>query len=57
MKYLEKFLPLARDESKVERQEHPDKCKGQWVVDREVTAANREACEVLVKFGNFRISD
>ena len=52
---LWKFLPLGRDESKVERQEHPTAAPGTWVVDRPVTPENRDACDLLVKFGNFRI--
>lgn len=58
MPRLEKFLPLARDESVVERQEHPDKSKGQWVFASEIrTRLERTHAETLCKLGNFRIID
>lgn len=55
MHVLMKFLPLARDESVVKKQEHPANTKGQWVEDREVTPDNRSACELLCRLGNFQI--
>jgi hypothetical protein len=57
MARLQKYLPLARDEDKTEKQDQPTAAKGQWVNDREVTPENRSACELLCKFGNFRIID
>lgn len=58
MPRLEKFLPLARDESVVERQEHPDKSKGQWVFASKIeTERERTHAETLCKLGNFRIAE
>lgn len=54
---LQKRLPLARDESKVERQEHPIAAQGEWVDVAEVTKDNQDHCDLLCKFGNFRIVD
>jgi hypothetical protein len=55
MHVLMKFLPLARNESVVEKQEHPANARGQWAIAYKVTAENRDFCEFLCRFGNFQI--
>ena len=54
---LQVFLPLGRDESKVERQEHPMAHPGQWVDYMAITPFNRDYCVFLCTLGNFRIAD
>jgi hypothetical protein len=56
---FQKYLPLWRDESKTQRQEQPISHKGKWVDQTEVTAENKENCELLVKRapGCFRITE